>query len=208
MESGTLKCWGVPAPSVPSCIKGLACGFSPGLVLGCTWWGRLAVALLGTPTPGLVGSCIPGFGVLALGLLGVMALRSWVWGSSGSWLWGHSGSWLWVPDLESWLWSHGAGGLGLGFLRVLVLDPGFELPQVPGSGVIRDPSSGVVWDPGSGVPRVPSSWLLTLNPGFGVLALGSQLCIPAQGSLRVLVPGSWVWGLSGSWFWGPLVSQL
>lgn len=85
MELGTPRCRVFPAPSVPSCIKGLACGFSPALVLGYTLGGCLAMARLGTPRPGLVGSCILGFGVLALGSLGVMALGSWVWGSAGFW---------------------------------------------------------------------------------------------------------------------------
>lgn len=81
-------------------------------------------------------------------------------------------------------WGDGSGVLGLGFLRVLVLDPGFELPQGSGFGVIQGPCSGVVWDPGSG------SWLW----------------VPSSTSwLRgPLVPGSRVWGLSGLWFWDPL----
>lgn len=78
VELGTPKCWAFPAPSVLSCIKGPACGFSPALVLGFILGRCLAMALLGISRPGFVGSCILGFGVLALGSLGVVALGSWI----------------------------------------------------------------------------------------------------------------------------------
>ncbi|XP_064257818.1 dual specificity protein phosphatase 23 isoform X1 [Passer domesticus] len=187
MELGTPECQACPAPSVPSCIKGLACGFSPHLVLGYTLGGCLVMALLGTPRPSLVGSCILGFGVLAL----------------GSCVWGSSGFWFWIPALSS------LRALNLGSFRIPILGL-FGILALESLGVMA--LASWVWGPsGFWIPALSSLRALVLGSFrvlvvglFRILALGSlgsQILAPASG-FWLWSPSSvsWLRGLSESWF--------